>query len=62
MKRVAQMEEMKIEAMKLRRVSEGEEDFNQYSFLTGVILALNWARHNDVPSIKVNKDIYLEVD
>lgn len=62
MKRVAQIEEMKHEAMKLRRDSEGKEDFNQYSFLTGVVLALNWARHNEVDSIKVNEDIFLEVD
>lgn len=60
MKRVTEIEEMKHKVMELRKDSEGKEEFNQYSFLSGVLTALNWARHNEIETIKVTEDIILE--
>lgn len=62
MKRVAQMEEMIKEANKLFKQSEGRDDFNESSFLMGVMDALTWARYNGHDIIVVSKDKELRVD
>ena len=60
MKKASVIEEVIKEANKLIRVSEGKNEFNQHSYLMGVIEALLWARHNDIATIQVTEDIVLQ--
>ena len=62
MKRVSQMEEMIKKANELFKESDGRDEFNQASYLMGVIDAITWARHNEQDGIQVNRDTVLEVD